>query len=79
MTEAYIFISSTIILGGTFWVDYLSNKKSSTQKSNYIFGVMFLLVSTGLIFLLTNYLHSNPEKIWQINVGFKTFYLKITI
>lgn len=75
MTEAYIFISSLIILGGTFLVDYLSNK-NSTQKSKYVYGILYLLISSGLIFQLTNYLHTSPIKIWILNVADTTIIIK---
>jgi high-affinity Fe2+/Pb2+ permease len=66
MTEAYIFLSSFIILGGTFLVDYLSNR-NSINKNKYGLGVLYLLVSTGLIIQLTYYLHTNSNTILKIS------------
>lgn len=75
MVGAYIFIISIIILGGTFWVDYLSNK-NSTHKNNYINGILYLLNSSGLILQITYYLHTSPIKIWIINLSDITIIIK---
>lgn len=74
MTEAYIFLSSFIILGGTFLVDNLSNRNTK-NKNKYFLGVLYLLVSTGLIIQLTNYLHFSSDTMLKINFLNKTLTL----
>ncbi len=71
MTEAYIFLSSFIILGGTFIVDYLSNRNSK-NNNKYVLGILYLLVSSGLIIQLTNYLHFSSDTMLKISFLNKT-------
>jgi hypothetical protein len=74
MTEAYIFISSLIILGGSFLVDYFSNR-NSINKNKYGLGVLYLFVTTGLFILLTNFLHSSSNTMLKISFLNKTLTL----
>jgi hypothetical protein len=76
--EVYIFLASVIILGGTFWIDYISNL-NSVKKNNYLHGVLYLLVTVCSILFFTDKLNSNPERKFKINFGNKTIELRIKL
>lgn len=76
--EVYIFIASVIILGGTFWIDYISNF-NSVKRNNYLHGVLYLFVSVCSILFFTHNLKSNPERNFKINFGNETIELRIKL
>jgi len=76
--EVYIFLASVIILGGTFWIDYISNL-NSVKKNNYLNGILYLFVSVCSILIFTDKLKSNPESRFKINIGNDTIELRIKL
>jgi hypothetical protein len=76
--EVYIFLASVIILGGTFWIDYIRNL-NFVKRNNYLHGVLYLFVSVYSILFFTDKLKSNPERKFKINFGNETIELRIKL